>query len=223
MIKYKNLRQKLVKTAIVTTVTASLLGAAAFGAYTWYSSVEQELRRAEGSVQSARNDLMSRQNKASEAEKYMGLYQQLIGDSEQEKLSDLNREKAQKWISSIAKELHMSKLEGDFDPVTDIQAPEFKKTTLHGVNSKVRLTFGAMSDEQLYRFVQAIARDFPGYVRITRVNFEKKGEIDDAALVAAGRGNFPELVSGSIEFNWIAVKKNAQADNANQNQQGQQW
>lgn len=207
MMKFKALQQKLVKTSAITVTAVCALGAAAYGVYMWSDSLNQDFTKAEREARNLRNDLNMREDKAIEAEKYIGLYAEIQEGDESSKRSDLNRDKAQRWISEVAGQLQLSNLNGTFDPVVNIESAEFQKKTLQAITSKVTLTFAALSDEQLYRFVQAISKDFPGYVRITKVTIERKGSIDDTTLINAGKGIFPELVEGSIEFQWIAVKK----------------
>lgn len=218
MMKHKLLQQKLNKLSIIAVAGLSALGAATYGVYSWSSSLDQEFKKTESDLRNFSGDLSLRRQKSDEADKYLGLYQKLVSEEEQEKLLNLNRDKAQKWISAKAAELRISNLTGSFDPVTPIDSPEFKKKTLQGIASKVSLTFAAMTDEQLFLFVEAIKTDFPGYTEITKATFEKKGDIDDDILLAAGRGSFTELVSGSIEFNWIAMKKLTPGAVANEGQ-----
>lgn len=220
MMKQKILQQRLTKMSIISAAIVAALGAGAYGVYAWNDSLEQDLAKAERDVRTVQSDFSLREQKIIEADQYMGVYQELIRDDAQEKLSDLNRDKAQQWISATALEYQITNLNGNFDPVTPLNNPEFHKKTLQGITSRVTLSFGALTDEQLFRFVNAIATRFPGYVKITKVSFEKKGPINDETLLAAGRGNFPELVTGTVDFNWIAVKKPAQEQTPNA-QEGQ--
>ncbi|MBM3617079.1 MAG: hypothetical protein FJX23_00880 [Alphaproteobacteria bacterium] len=207
MMKLKLLQQKLVKTSVIVAGVVAALGAGAYGIYMWSDSLQQDFTKIEREARSMQSDVSMRENKAFEAEKYMGLYRQIDQSDESAKRSELDRDKAQKWISQVAAELRLTNLDGTFNPVVNVESEEFKRNTLVATTSKVTLTFGALSDEQLYRFVQAIAEDFPGYVRITKVTFERRGKIDDSTLINASKGTFPELVTGAVEFQWIAVKK----------------
>lgn len=207
--KFKALQQRLIRISVIAAVIVAVLGAGLYALQSWSESLAIEHRQIQSRLSATRSDIATRESKAMDAEKYMGLYKTLISSSEQDKLADLNRDKAQDWISEAASELQLSELNGAFDPVVNIDGANFKKKTLQGVTSKVTLTFSALTDEQLYRFLEAVIVDFPGYVKVNKVVLEKKGDINDAILIAAGRGKFVPLVSGQLEFNWIAMKKNA--------------
>lgn len=207
MSKYRDLQQRLIKVSIIAVATVSAFGAFFYALYTWQDSLAADYKKVQIRLRTARSDIAVREQKADDAEKYMGLYETIMGASEQDKLGELNRNKAQDWISNAAAELQLGDLTGVFDPVVSLDSGAFKKKTLQGVTSKVTLNFSAMTDEQLFKFMEAIIVDFPGYVKINKVSIDKRGDIDDAALLSAGRGRFTDFVSGTMEFNWIAIKK----------------
>lgn len=213
--KMQSLRKDLIKYSIIALVGVSASAALAFGVFSWSSGLQEEARKAENKLRSAQGDVSSRTLKNQDARTYLELYQRITGESEQAKISDLSREKARKWLEVTAKANYIVNLEGSFDPVVPIQAEAFRKKTLEGISSLVKLKFSAMTDEQIYRFVEAITRSFPGYVKVIKFQLERKGEISDAVLLAAGRGQFPQLVEGTMEFYWIGVRE-VQAENANQ-------
>ncbi|MGB1540288.1 MAG: hypothetical protein ACPG80_04955, partial [Rickettsiales bacterium] len=69
------------------------------------------------------------------------------------------------------------------------------------------INFSAMVDEQAINFVWRVLQEFPGYVKVNKLDIEKTGEITEAALKGISRGRIPRLVKGSIEFDWIGVRE----------------
>lgn len=207
MIKAQALKKELIRLAIVAAVAVSVSGAVAYGIYTWSSGLQAEAQSAKNKLNQAQGDVRGREEKNREATEFLELYRKITGDSETEKISELNREKAENWIQQTALEYNIIKLEGAVDPIAPIENPEFRKKTFEGITSKITLKFSAMTDEQIFQFMNALLTRFPGYIKMTRVDLTRQGEITDATLVAAGRGQFPDLVTGEMEFHWIGVRE----------------
>lgn len=207
MMKAQALKKELIRLSVIAAVAVSVSGAIAFGIYSWSSDLQTEAQTAKGKLNRAQGDVRGREEKNREANEYLELYRKITGDSETEKISELNREKAESWIQQTAREYNITKLEGAVDPIAPIENPEFRKKTFEGITSKITLKFSAMTDEQIFQFIHALLTRFPGYIKITRVALTRQGEITDATLVAAGRGQFPELVTGEMEFHWIGVRE----------------
>lgn len=207
MIKMLSLRKELIKYSIIMLVAVSVSGALAYGIHAWSSGLQEEAQRAKSQLASAEREVSSREMKNQDARTYLELYRRITGDSEQAKISDLRRERAQTWLKEAARENHILNLEGSFDPVVPIESEPFRKKTLQGINSLVKLKFAAMTDEQIYNFLEAITTTFPGYVKVTKFTLERTGDITDSVLQAAERGRFPTLVTGTMEFYWIGVRE----------------
>lgn len=214
--KFQMLRKELIKLSIIMLLAVLVSSVIAFSIFSWSSGLQEEARRAQGRLNSARGEVSSRESENKKARNSLELYRQITGESEQAKISDLSRDKAQVWLKSIAKQNDIVDLEGSFDPVTPIAADEFKKTTLEGISSLVKLKFAAMTDVQIYRFVEAMLADFPGYVKITAFTLERSGEITDDVLRATGNGQVPKLVKGTMEFYWVGVREVEKEEQAQQ-------
>lgn len=205
--KFQMLRKTLIKYSIIMLLAVLVSSVIAYSVFSWSSGLQQEAKRAQSRLNAARGEVSSRESENKSARNSLELYRQITGESEQAKISDLSRDKAQFWLKDIAKQNDIVDLEGSFDPVTPIASTDFKKTTLEGISSLVKLNFAAMTDVQIYRFIEAVLDDFPGYVKITAFTLERTGEVTDSVLRAAGRGEVPKLVKGTMEFYWVGVRE----------------
>lgn len=213
MLKYQTLRKKLIKNGIIALVAVSVTGAVAFGVASWSTALQEDAQKAKNSLSAAERNVSAREQKQEDAQEYMDLYRQITGTSEQARISDLSSNKAQAWLKTAAQNNGIANLQGSFEPTADIANPEFKKKTLQGISAVVELKFGAMTDVQLYRFIETIMQSFPGYVKVTKLTITRSGEITDNVIASAGRGRFPELVTAEMIFNWIGVREvEAEAD-----------
>lgn len=207
MMKAQTLKKELIRLSMIASVAVLASGAIAYGIYSWSSGLQTEAQTAKNKLNRAQGDVRGREEKNREANEYLELYHKITGDSESGKISELNREKAETWIQQTALEYAIMKLEGAVDPIAPIENPEFHKKTFEGITSKITLKFSAMTDEQIFQFVNALLTRFPGYIKITRLTLTRQGDITDTTLLAAGRGQFPELVTGEMEFHWIGVRE----------------
>lgn len=207
MVKLQSLKKQLVKNAIIMSVAVSVTGAIAFSVFSWSSGTLEEAQQAQNRLNAAERDVNSRTLKNEDARKYLELYQRITGEDEQSKISNLSRQKAQEWNVAVSKRLNINNGKGSFGSEAVITAEPFKKKTLQGISSLVKLEFETLTDTQVYAYLDTLLQDFPGYVKITKFSMEKDGEINDAVLRAAGSGRFPNLVKTQIEFYWIGVRE----------------
>lgn len=211
MAKIGVLKSRLIKLSVVAVVSAALSAAAAAGIYAWYGQLDQEKRTAESQLNAARRDITSQEEKSRQAESYLDLYREI--KSGNSKIGGgLNREQAQEWITKTALHYELTDLAGDFEPIAPIQNPEFQKQTLEGLSSKVSLSFSAMTDVQLYGFLEKLVEEFPGYVKLESLELKKKGDITPAVFEQVGKGEIPELATGKVVFHWIGVREIAKKE-----------
>lgn len=207
MSKQTILQKQLVKTGLIATIGVAVLGAIVIAVYTWSSSLDEDLNRAQSQLSGTRNDTVTRQEKNEQAHKYLDVYKKISGKNQDSRLAGLNREIAQTWIAKAAQHYGLVSLDGSFEPVAELSRPEFKKTTLQGISSKVQLKVGALSDEDIFRFMESLLTDFPGYVKIENVLISKKADITPEVLTAISAGDIKPIVEATIDFQWLGVRE----------------
>lgn len=210
MAKLLHLKHILIKQGIIMSVVVLVSLAFAYAASYWLQGVKEEEQRLASRFRAVEGEISQRAGKNADAVKYLELYERITGASEQEKISDLKRERAQHWLLETAQALDVKNLEGTFEPVITMDAPAFKKKTLQGIYSLVKLRFNAMNDLTALHFVETVLNDFPGYVKCTRLLISRKNNITNTVLQEAAKGKFPEMVSVELEFFWIGVREVAQ-------------
>lgn len=215
MAKLLQLKNILIRQGIIMSVVVLVSLAFAYAAYFWLSGAVDEEQRLASRFRSVEGEITQRTGKNADALKYLELYERITGTSEQEKISDLSRERAQRWLIATAQELDVKNLEGSFEPVVEIDSPALKKNTLQGIYSQVKLRFGAMSDITALRFAETVLNEFPGYVKVTRFQLVRKGDITNTVLQDAAKGTFTEMVNVEMEFLWIGVREVAKPASAN--------
>lgn len=77
------------------------------------------------------------------------------------------------------------------------------------VRDPMRLDVGAMSDVHIYSFIEEMQRTMPGFVRITKMNLERKADMNASTFRQMLAGVNPEMVSGTIQFLWVGISPKA--------------
>lgn len=212
MAKQKALLKQLIRLSIIMLMATAMLGAGAVFVYSTATSIEQEMRTSESKLNKAMRDITAREEKAKQAEEYMELYRSIQAQKNGDSVAALDREVAQNWALDAGKQMNLSRLDGSFEPVKPIASPAFKKDTLEGISSRANLTFGAMTDEQIYKFMAAIANHFPGFIKFESLKLFKTGTIDDSVLRQISSGEKPVLVDGELIFHWVGVREAVQEE-----------
>lgn len=208
MIKTKILQKRLIKWSLGLLLVLAGLGGATVVLYNYNASLEAEQKKLQAKVNTIKKDISTSETKAQDADKYLQLYEKIRGTDEAARLVALDRDVAARWISDVAKRYALSDFDGSaFSPIIVIANKDYQKKTLQGIVSDVSLVFKALSDEQVFRFLEAILEEFPGYVRITGLAITKQEDVTDDMLVAASKGLEPKLVSAKLDFQWIGVQE----------------
>lgn len=207
MIKLKSLQKRLIKLTIVSFAVVGLLGAGAAAVYFWNADLQVEKAKSQSKLTSTRRDITAREEKAKEALRFQELYKEIQAKEGSAELESLNREVGQKWIAEVGNIHRLTALSGKFNAIRPVANPSFKRGSTEVILSEVDLNFSAMTDEDMIQFVEALYRDFPGYVKIKSLELKRNNDISDEALVGLASGRRPELVSGQMLFSWMGVKE----------------
>lgn len=73
------------------------------------------------------------------------------------------------------------------------------------LRDEMEITLDAISDMHVYSFIQQMDRAGPGFIRITRLDIERKSDMDNEMLRQMVSGLAPELVSATIQFVWVGL------------------
>lgn len=70
------------------------------------------------------------------------------------------------------------------------------------VYSNTSITFRALTDGHVYKFLEEVQEKFPGYLHIKSISITSDGQINKAFLQDIASGNQKSLVSATMEFIW---------------------
>jgi hypothetical protein len=124
----------------------------------------------------------------------------------------LKRETATQMMSSLREKNHLTSLSVTISPVSDI-TPDFgqiKSGIL--IKSEVHLTFGAVSDNAVYGFIEALQRQLPGIVVIQDIKLSRTGDPSRSMLLEMSQHRLTPLINGELTFSWLGVRPPTEED-----------
>ncbi len=83
------------------------------------------------------------------------------------------------------------------------------------VRNDVTIELEAISDLHVFSFMRALRGGPPGFVRITQVDIERRGDMQPQVIAQMLGGVAPYLVTAKIQFEWVGINPKAKpADGA---------
>jgi len=102
---------------------------------------------------------------------------------------------------------YLKKLTVDMQPVVEVTSdPKFKRKTLIGIQSEVKISFEAVSDEDVYQMIRALFKELPGFTKMTSFEMKRMANISNQTVIDIRSQGSAALVSGSVGFTWYGIK-----------------
>lgn len=199
----KDLKRALIKRAI--TVSVVLCGIL-FVVYTLNQQVvqsEEKYHWLKGSISSLNTKLDGLNKKTLEFSEAVGQWEHMTAD--QKLLTGLQITKANELIKRFETEFRLMDVKVTFSKPEELKEG-ITSDTVKVVNSVVNIDFRAENDEYALQFVEALQKQFPGYVQITSFSLSRNEVVTKDVLSKIAKGENVALVSGIIELTWKELK-----------------
>ncbi len=118
----------------------------------------------------------------------------------------LNRELATQWLTELRSQHHLVNMEVTIAPVSDVTNNEFRLASGTMVKSEVSVSFGALTDNSVYNFIEALQRRFPGIILVSELKLARTGDVTRGVLTDLSQHKLSSLVKGSISFVWLGIR-----------------
>jgi hypothetical protein len=118
----------------------------------------------------------------------------------------LKRDAATQLMSTLREKNHLTNLTVTISPISDVN-PDFgqiKSGTL--TRSEVKLSFGAVTDNSVYGFMEALERKLPGIVVFQDIKLTRESEPSREMLVELSQHRLTPLIKGELTFTWIGIR-----------------
>lgn len=205
MLKYKSLRNKLMRDAGVSAALVLGLGTAAYFLSGHLVTLEEEKLALEANIQRIASETAEMERKQGIVASSLADYQVVRKQLDEGKLT-LSREKTKDILAALRKRYRISNLSLNVAPEKLVTSGEVQsRKTLDVQQSMLEMRFDAISDLHVYSFLQAMREQLPGYVTITDITMARQRLITDEALLQASKGEELRMVNVSARITWYGV------------------
>ena len=172
-----------------------------------------ENTRLQSTLQQTRNALRQSQTDVQFVLDGTDRYEKLLAGT---KLVPHARRAAVRELQSIATKFGLSKLNYSFEAANALaptSAANQPKATDYRVNVEdIEISVGAPLDGNIYKFVDALGREFLGSAVVNRFELGRMPSVTIESLNEVARGTDSGLVKGTIKISWRTAQRNADAD-----------
>lgn len=167
---------------------------------------------------------------AKEKDKVMAEANQLVSEKQnletrfmQVKNGSGDYEEAQRWLkdpglfidSQALRELFnvyqtqflLKKISVEMQPIMPMKDdPKYVRKNFIVTKSAVKVTIETLSDEDIYRFIQAMQKELPGFSKITDFSITRKSDISKQVTEEIYRTGTSSVISAEISFDWYGLQ-----------------
>ncbi len=163
----------------------------------------QEKQTLENAVNTVNNEISTLRAKYAKVQGNTKLYQEMLRKTAENKL-DLDRQVMRDRLDAYRSEYYLSSLTLAVDPIQESKTARGVSSTV--VSSEVSVSFGALTDADVYDMMQSMQRTLPGEIRVTAFNIRQEGKVDNAAIANIAKGGDTAFVRGDIKFTWFGIR-----------------
>lgn len=204
-VKLQSLRKRLIKeTFIYLGLFVFEIGSAYF-LLTLRDSYIEEGGTLTGQMAALSGQTHSLQDQYVKAQKSMPVYLEISKKRDSAGLS-LDRQKVKDTIDKLKNTHYMPSVRLSVSPVVDSKDSRMVRKTAQMIASEVGIRFEAVSDEELFAFIQGLPRELPGALRMTKLSFNRTNAVSDDLLLAITQKGAMSMLSGDLQFVWMGIR-----------------
>lgn len=177
------------------------------GAYYFVLSTKQNKIKKEASIKSDISQTKSNLDKLTANKKRlsedMDIWRNM--SENEKKMSGLRISEAKNIVDELSKKFYLTDVRTTFSK-PEKMGDEFSTENITVLESSIKITFKALTDEYVIKFVEAIAKDFPGYIMLDSFTVKADESISENIVRQVAYGQNPQIVSGSVSFLWKDMK-----------------
>jgi hypothetical protein len=203
--RYEEVKKRLWSEGIIVAVAMTILAGGSYYLMTMADESERQNKQLENQVNTIVAAMNTLRDKYNTVQKNAELYQEVLQKSNNDKLS-VNRDLLRKKFLQYRVRYYLSGLSANMQPAQEMNDPKYKRHTTVMVNSEVKATFFALTDEDVYNLMKSLQQEFSGVIKVTQCTLVRKGKPTDTALAAISQSGEAQLVDANINFNWLGIK-----------------
>ena len=205
VVKLQSLRKLLIKESLIYLGLFVFEIGSAYFLLTLRDGYIEEGGTLTGQMTSLVNQTRSLQDQYVKAQKSMPVYLEISKKRDSAGLS-LDRQKVKDTVDKLKDSHYMPAVRLSVSPVADSKDTRMIRKTAQVITSEVGIRFEAVSDEELFAFIQGLPRELPGALRITKFSFNRTNAVSDDLLLAITQKGAVSMLSGDMQFLWMGIR-----------------
>lgn len=203
--KLQFLRKRLIRETFIYIGLFVFEIAAAYFLLSLRDSYIEEGNALVGQMSSLNGQTTSLKDQFDKAQKSMPIYLEISKKRDEAGLS-LDRQKVKDTVDKLKDQHYMPSMRLSVSPVADSKEARMVRKTAQMITSEVGIRFEAVSDEELFAFIQAVPKELPGAVRMVKFGFNRINPVSDDQLLAITQKGAVPMVSGEMQFLWMGIR-----------------
>jgi hypothetical protein len=204
--KLADIRKRLISRAVIAAVTLAISFGGAFAVFQYRTGLQEEHDSLNSTVTGMEADVSQKQEEYDRANASMDLYRSLEKKKSNADAA-LNRSSLQKVLAKLRDAYHLAGLSLKLTPVEIMEGDIYKREHVGVTKSTGSIEFTAVTDAYAYSMLDVLRQRLEGYVRYTLVSLERQRPINQDALIAASRGEYPTSVGVRVQFDWMGLRE----------------
>ncbi|MBN67036.1 MAG: hypothetical protein CMM94_05660 [Rickettsiales bacterium] len=207
MIKFRDFRKRIaIQGAIAVVAVGVIFGVSAFIAGVAEEATE-ETSRIERDIRSQESQIRSLKEQLGRSDESTEKYLELMTERGDNNDFYISREKARDLLAILRNKYRLTSLSLTVGPEQQVADESFDGLTVDVVMMNVEITFGGITDQHIYSFLQNLRDDISGFMRVREFTVERRKRITNDIYLQVSRGGEPEMVAATLVFDWIGVKE----------------
>lgn len=200
------LKKSILKETIIFAAVALILA----GMVVYISMLYDEFTQKKSTLEGQSNQLMTEKQQLEASflnvEQNKDAYQEALDRTANPGMF-IDRQAIRDLFNIYRSQFFLKKLVLDMQPVTEVTTDaKFTRKTLVGIQSEVKMSFEAISDEDIYAMIRALHKELPGYARVHAIDIKRVPAIEKQNIIEIRKQGVTKLVEGSIDFVWYGIK-----------------
>lgn len=207
MNKFKTMRKKAAIEFGIAVGVIAVFSGAYMGVSSMVASAEETKNQLQSRISQLQGETASARERLESADASAALYAKIASSRSRDVALPITRDELTNVLSTV-KDIHrLSKLNMELSPFEAFTNEDLTAMEVKASKAAVKLTFGGMSDQHLFSFIERLNRDLAGFAKLTKVSLTRSLAFDIDMMRQVSRGSEPEMVTGDVEFDWYGFSR----------------
>ena len=200
------LRTTIFKETAIFMVIGSVLGVIAFVLSMQHDSMVQTRISAIAAVTQTINEKQALENQFDRVREKKSIYDESLQHATKIGLF-IDSQAVRDLFNEYQSLFFLKRISVEMRPIETLTAdPKYTRKHFVANRSKISVQIDAMSDEDIYKVIQSMQRELPGFIRISGLNMRRNTELTKDVLTAIQKEGVYNLIAAQVDFDWFGMK-----------------